>query len=97
MTSSLFIKNSTVSGTIPTFAEITSSELAINLVDGGLFYADVTASEVRLIRAGSASFAETASFALNAGSGGGGGGGGGSGESFNYFDADAIPGGVTTS
>ncbi len=77
MSSSLFIKKSTVSGTIPILSEITSSELAINLGDGGLFYADVTASEVRLIRAGSASFAETASFALNAGGGGGGGGFGG--------------------
>lgn len=86
MTSSLFIKKSTVSGTVPTLAEITSSELAINLGDGGLFYSDVTGSDIRLIRAGSASFAETASFALNAGAGGG----GDPGETFNYFDPDKV-------
>lgn len=70
MTSSIFIKKSTVSGTVPTMAEITSSELALNLGDGGLFYLNATSSLVELVRVGSASFAETASFALNAGGGG---------------------------
>lgn len=82
MTSSIFLKKSTVSGTIPTVSELVSSELAINLGDGRLYYKNVTSSLVEPINAGtasfllgfveSASFAETASFALNAGGGGGG-------------------------
>lgn len=94
MTSSLFLKKSTVSGTVPVASELTSSELAINIGDGTLYYRNVTSSLVEPINAGSASFAETASFALNAGAGGDGGDGG---DTFNYFDADKIPDGVSTS
>jgi len=63
MTSSIFIKQSTVSGTVPTISEITSSELAINLGDGHVYYRNVTSSVVELINVGSASRAENASFA----------------------------------
>ncbi|KKN02871.1 hypothetical protein LCGC14_1113420, partial [marine sediment metagenome] len=63
MTSSIFIKRSFQSGTIPAVSEITASELAINLGDGGLYYENVTSGLVELVRAGTASFAHTASFA----------------------------------
>lgn len=76
MTSSLFLKRSTASGTVPTAAELTESQIAINVGDGTVYYRNVTSSLVEPINVGSASRAETASFALAGGSGGGNGGGG---------------------
>lgn len=72
MTSSIFIKRSSLSGSVPATSILSPGELAINLGDGGLFYENVTSSIVELIRAGTASFAVTAAFAENAGGGGGG-------------------------
>ncbi len=67
MTSSIFIKSGTESGTLPAVSTLSLGELAINVGDGGLYYENVTSSLVELIRAGSSSIAETASFALTAG------------------------------
>jgi len=63
----ILIKRSGISGSIPISGSLQVGELALNTTDGGLFYHDTGSDSVELIRAG------TASFALNAASGGAGG------------------------
>lgn len=68
----ILIKRNDVSGSIPTPGELQDGELALNTVDGGLYYLNSGSGAVALVRtsgsvAVSSSYALTASFAANAG------------------------------
>jgi len=80
----ILIKRSGISGSIPQSGSLQIGELALNTTDGGVFYHDTGSDSVELIRAGtssyalnaggsgpsvSASYALTASYAENAGAG----------------------------
>lgn len=69
----ILVRRSTTSGSIPTPGSLAIGELALNagVGDGTLFYLESGGLNVRPIRAGSASFAVTAAYAMNGGGGGG--------------------------
>ena len=78
MADKILHKRSLVSGSIPTTASIDAGELAINVHDGKLFLRQSGSSIDQIINVGesasfatNASYALTASFALNGGGGGG--------------------------
>jgi len=63
MTTTILLKRSGISGSVPPSGSLQHGELALNTTDGGLFYHDTGSDSVELIRAG------TSSYALNAGGG----------------------------